>query len=511
MSTVPFTRARQVPLPNDLREKLPTNVDAERSILGGILLDNKSVTVALKELKANDFSVPENQIIFHMMAAIAEEQTANEEPLAIDLVILSERLAAISKLEAAGGAVYIASLVDGMARVTNVAHYAKIVREKSQLRKLMHFAYNLQVKAAQGRDGEEEGSDSIFKRSMEEFAAIREEKPSDESPIVVVPYSELLTLELPKADPLIEPLVTRAGTFMIFSWAGWGKSWLATHIAFCVAHGIDRLFAGHEGPGGHWPICGAMRTLYLYGEMHGEKIRERLKLIGKNLNVAPDFTGLATISKDYQRIARAPRAAHGWRPGIKEPKDRRHIEELLSGEGYKFLVLDNISTLWSAAQEDQSRQTAELKEWFIDLNTRGITVCFLQHAGKGGDFLGDSAQVHILDSYIKLEHPGDYRRSQGLRVVVNLEKIRHELRDPHWGVPFEAQLCTSPENGAEWLTRPAMKAMKKVAFEMFSNGAPPTEVLRSFSILKRPTLYRWHHEWKEKLSSDTTSSDDEEQ
>jgi len=511
MSTVPFTRARQVPLPNDLREKLPTNIDAERSILGGILLENKSITVALKELKASDFSVSENQIIFQMMSSIAEEQTAREETLAIDLVILTERLQAISKLEAAGGAGYLASLIDGMPRVTNVAHYAKIVREKSQQRRLMHLAYSLQLKAAQGRDGEDEGIESIMKRSIEEITAIREEKASTENPVVVVPYSELLTLELPKADPLIEPLVTRAGTFMIFSWAGWGKSWIATHLAFGVSNGLDVLFGGHEGPGGHWPVYGPMRTLYLYGEMHGEKIRERLKLIGKHFKTEPNFSDLATVSKDYQRIARAPRCAHAWRPSIKDARDRRFIEEFLSGEGYPFLVLDNISTLWSAAQEDQSRQVAELKEWFIDLNSRGITVCFLQHAGKGGDFLGDSAQVHILDSYIKLEHPGDYRRSQGLRVVLSVEKIRHELRDPHWGVPFEAQLVTSPEGGAEWLTRPAMSAMKKTVFEMFSNGAPPTEVLRAFSILKRPTLYRWHHEWKEKKSSDTTSSDDDEQ
>lgn len=507
MSTVPFTRHRQTPLPNELTKQLPCNLDAERSILGGILLDNKAITLAVKELKAEDFFISQNKTVFQMMASIAEEQTAREEALAIDLVILTERLQAISKLDAAGGAAYLASLIDGMPRVTNVAHYAKIVREKSKLRNLIHATHNIQMRAFEGEDG----ADAILKNAETSIAAIKEEKASTENPVVVVPYSELLTLELPKADPMIEPLVTRAGTFMIFSWAGWGKSWIATHIAFGVAHGLDRLFGGHEGPGGHWPVYGPMRTLYLYGEMHGEKIRERLKLIGQHMKVEPNFSDLATVSKDYQRIARAPRAAHAWRPSIKDSRDRKFIEAFLSGEGYQFLVLDNISTLWSAAQEDQSRQVAELKEWFIDLNARGITVCFLQHAGKGGDFLGDSAQVHILDSYIKLEHPGDYRRSQGLRVVLSVEKIRHELRDPHWGVPFEAQLVTSPEGGAEWLTRPAMSAMKKTVFEMFSNGAPPTEVLRAFSILKRPTLYRWHHEWKEKLPSDTTSSDDDEQ
>src|SRR5258708_28016324 len=137
MSTVPFTRQRQVPLPPDLSKNLPSNLEAERAILGGILLDNKSILAAIKEVKADDFFLPENRIIFQMLASIAEEQTAKEETLAIDLVIVKERLDAISKLDAAGGAPYLASLIDGMPRVTNVAHYAKIVREKARLRNLI--------------------------------------------------------------------------------------------------------------------------------------------------------------------------------------------------------------------------------------------------------------------------------------------------------------------------------------------------------------------------------------
>jgi len=506
MSTVPFHRNRTTPLPADILPRLPSNLDAERSLLGALLINNAAIKEIAGALKVDDFFLPQHKAVFSgILKLTLEVAKKGEEIGGIDLVTLSEHLQGEGKLQEAGGAPYLASLIDGIPRVSNVKHYAGIIIEKAKLRNLIHVTHNIQMRALEA----EAGADAIVDNAKNSITAITEGNSSTQNPIVVVPYSELLTLELPKADPMIEPLVTRAGTFMIFSWAGWGKSWIASYMAFCVAHGLDCLFGGHEGPGGHWPVYGPMRTLYLYGEMHGEKIRERLKLIGKHMKVEPNFSDLATVSKDYKRIARAPRCAHAWRPSVKEPKDRKHIEEVIAGEGFQFLVLDNISTLWSAAQEDQSRQVAELKEWFIDLNTRGITVCFLQHAGKGGDFLGDSAQVHILDSYIKLDHPGDYRRSQGLRVVLNVEKIRHELRDPHWGVPFEAQLCTSPENGAEWLTRPAMSAMKKTVFEMFSNGAPPTEVLRAFSILKRPTLYRWHHEWKEKLPSDTSSDDEE--
>ena len=326
---------------------------------------------------------------------------------------------------------------------------------------------------------------------------------------MVVSYKELLTLELPKADPVIDPLVTRGGTFMIFSWSGWGKSWIATEMAFRLAHGVLEIFNGHNGPGGHWPIFGPVRTLYLYGEMPGEKIRERIALIAKQHNANPDFEGLAVVSRDYQTIPRASPAARNWLPSISHENSRRAVEDRLFGGGYQVLFLDNISTLWSVAREEESTQVAILKDWFIYLNSRGITICFLQHAGKGGDFLGDSAQVHILDSYLKLEHPADYRERQGLRVILNLKKVRYELKDPSWGAPLEVQLTTSAERGAEWLTRTATAAQKKTAFAMFSNRAPVTEVLKEIPGLKRTTAYRWHTEWEANRSSEPTEEDDD--
>lgn len=498
MSTVPFSRHRATPLPPDIAKKLPSNLDAERSVLGAILLDNHALVDAVKtDINVSYFSLSQHQTIYAAMA----EMTLKQQP--IDLVTLTEKLHGDGKLESAGGAPYLASLADGMPRVSNVGHYVKIIKEKWLLREVIRKTYSTMEKAYDESCTAEE----VLSGASASLAELQ--KPSNENPVVVVPYSELLTLELPKADPLIDPLITVGGTFMIYSYAKFGKSWLATEMAFCVAKGVQTIFGGHEGPGGHWPIFGPMRTLYLYGEMHGERIRERLKLIALAHDTSPEFDGMAVVSKDYQRITRACRAAHAWRPSIATERDRKAIEEVLVAGEYKFLVLDNISTLWSAAQEDQSHQVAVLKDWFIDLNARGITILFLQHAGKSGDFLGDSAQVHILDSWIKLVHPGDYRKSQGMRCIVNVEGVRHELRDPHWAVPFEVQLVTSPERGAEWLTKPAAEALKKSAFEMFGNGAPPMIVLQQMPTLSRATVYRWWKEHKDNRSSDLRDGDEE--
>jgi hypothetical protein len=506
MSTVPFSRQRKTPLDTD--KPLPNNLDAERSVLGAILLDNRAIAELTGYLHPDDFFLDQNKRIFIQMLELARIETGSGRALAtaIDLVTLTESLHTSGNLEAAGGAPYLASLADGMPKVSNVKHYAKIVKDLAVRRALIHQCHNIQMRAFEG----EESPEALL--STAELRIKELVTPStNDNPIVCVSYKELLTLDLPKADPLIDPLVTRAGTFMLYSWSGWGKSWIATEMAFCMAQGSKIIFNGHQGAGGHWPMFGPVRTLYMYGEMHGEKIRQRLKMIAKAHRTNETFDDLAVVSKDYQRIARATRAAQSWRPSVSTPSDRKFVEDLLFGEGYFFLVLDNISTLWSASREEESKQVATLKDWFIDLNSRGITVFFLQHAGKGGDFLGDSAQVHILDSYLKLEHPGDYRRSQGLRVIVNVEKNR-EFGEAGWTVPFEAQLVVTEDHGAQWLTRPATAAQKKVAFEMFANGAPATEVLRHLSPtgkeLHRTTLYRWQREFKNNQSSEVRDEDE---
>jgi len=504
MSTVPFRRT--APLPVELAKKLPSNVDVEREILGAILVftgtPNAPLVAARAVLDPGDFFVEANRKIFRNMLYLAD----TGQP--IDTALLLDNLERNRELEAAGGAAYLASLLSGIPRVNNVGAYAQLVKEKARLRQFIHLTHELQTQAFDGRDGEEETGTSLVRTAIDQLTALA--KPhSHDNPLVTVSYKELLTLDLPKAEPLIDPLVTRAGTFMLFSWAGWGKSWIATELAFRVAKGVDTIFNGHHGGGGHWPIFGPLKTMYLYGEMHGERIRQRLKMIARAHSTLDDFENLIVASKDYQRIARAPAAAHAWRPSLATASDRRHIEERIFGEGVGFLVLDNISTLWSAAQEEQSNQVAILKDWFIDLNTRGITVFFLQHAGKGGDFLGDSAQVHILDSYVQLEHAPDYKAAQGLRVNLHIKKLR-EFGNPAWSIPFEAQLQIVDQS-AQWLTRPARAAQKKAAFELYTRGVPVTEALKEFQgALPRPTLYRWYQEFKSSHSGEPTADDDDE-
>lgn len=113
---------------------LPHNLEAERSVLGAILIQNDAYNMAVELLRPEDFYRDAHRRIFDKIIALAERRTA------VDFVTLKEELVRAGELDAVGGPAYIASLVDGVPRATNVEYYAKIVKEKSILRNLIGAA-----------------------------------------------------------------------------------------------------------------------------------------------------------------------------------------------------------------------------------------------------------------------------------------------------------------------------------------------------------------------------------
>src|SRR5436309_4366213 len=113
---------------------LPHNLEAERSVLGAILLHNDAFNLAAEVIDSRDFYRDAHRRIFDKMVALSERN----DP--IDLVTLKEELQRAGELEEIGGPAYIASLADGVPRSANVEHYARIVKEKATLRSLIHSA-----------------------------------------------------------------------------------------------------------------------------------------------------------------------------------------------------------------------------------------------------------------------------------------------------------------------------------------------------------------------------------
>ena len=112
----------------------PQNLEAEQSVLGGILLDNNALNHVLEIVGMGDFYGEAHRKIF---SAILDLYEKNEPS---DLITLSSVLRDRGHLESVGGEVYLASLVDGVPSAANIAYYSKIVKEKAILRGLIGAA-----------------------------------------------------------------------------------------------------------------------------------------------------------------------------------------------------------------------------------------------------------------------------------------------------------------------------------------------------------------------------------
>jgi replicative DNA helicase len=148
---------------------LPHNLEAERSVLGAILLHNDAFNLAAEVIDSGDFFRDAHRRIFDKMVRLAERGDA------IDLVTLKDELARSAEIDEVGGPAYIAALVDGVPRSTNVEHYARIIKEKATLRNLIFSANKILTTAYDG----EEDADVILDQAEHAIFAIADDKVRD--------------------------------------------------------------------------------------------------------------------------------------------------------------------------------------------------------------------------------------------------------------------------------------------------------------------------------------------
>ena len=145
---------------------LPSNIEAERSILGAILLDNAICNQAIELMRRDDFFLDSHRRIFDKMVALTERGSV------IDLITLSDELRRAAEFEQIGGATYIASLIDGVPRTDTIEHYAKIVKSKAMLRRLITASNQIIARAFD----EEDDPDVIIDQAEQMIFQIAEDR-----------------------------------------------------------------------------------------------------------------------------------------------------------------------------------------------------------------------------------------------------------------------------------------------------------------------------------------------
>ena len=142
---------------------LPHNLEAEKCVLGAVLINNHAFNQASEVLTSDDFFRDAHRRIYEKMIALSERS----EP--IDLVTLKDELIRSGDLDEVGGPAYISALTDGVPRSANVEYYAKIVKEKSTLRRLIQSASDVLSRAYDAEEDPDTQLDEA-ERSIVEIA-----------------------------------------------------------------------------------------------------------------------------------------------------------------------------------------------------------------------------------------------------------------------------------------------------------------------------------------------------
>ena len=169
---------------------LPHNLEAERSVLGSILVHNDAFNLAAQVIDSQDFYRDAHRRIFDRMVAL------NERHDAIDFVTLKEELARAGELDEVGGPAYVAGLADGVPRATNVEYYARIVKEKATLRNLIYAASKIVTNAYEA----EQESDLILDEAESAIFAVAD----DRLKAGFVAMRDLVKDSFPKIEKLFE-------------------------------------------------------------------------------------------------------------------------------------------------------------------------------------------------------------------------------------------------------------------------------------------------------------------
>lgn len=201
-----------------------------------------------------------------------------------------------------------------------------------------------------------------------------------------VNLAELMELDFPDPEYVIEPWLPMRGICMIFAKAGVGKTWAALDCALSAAAGKPAF--------DHWKVPERRRVLYIDGEMDGAELRERIQrlMISKGISVEVPMRVMGLSMQDESM------------PMIDNPLEQESINDQC--EWAQLIFVDNLSSLTSMP-ENEGESWLPVQQWALRMRAQGKAVVFIHHAGKGGDQRGTSRRSDVMNTVVQLKPIGD--------------------------------------------------------------------------------------------------------
>jgi len=367
-----------------LPDALPHSVDAEQSVLGAVLLDNRQFDRAQELLTPGSFYSTRHQKIFSALEVMIDVGTA------LDVVTLKQELANRGELEACGGPAYLALLLEGVPRSANVEHYAKIVREKEIQRELIRASQTIlsQAMSPEGSTDQllDDAEKAIFRVAEHRlgggFIALRVAAEEALTAIEELTRREELVTGVPTGFPELDEYLAglqNSDLIILAARPSMGKTALALNMAsHCALHhgrtvGIFSLEMSHQQL--------FLRLLCSEGQIDAHRLRTGR--IGKE--------EWQSITQVFGRLSDAPIYIDDT-PGIGVLEMRAKARRLKRERGLDLLVVDYLQLMrgrgrYDSRQQEISDISRSLKELAKELHIPVVALSQLSRAPeqRGGD------------------------------------------------------------------------------------------------------------------------------
>lgn len=286
-------------------------------------------------------------------------------------------------------------------------------------------------------------------------------EPETETGLKAVGIADFLKMKFPPRENILSPWLPTQGLCMVHATRGVGKTHFALGIGVAVASGGRFL---------NWQAPEPRGVLYIDGEMPGVVMQERLSQIIASADKEP-VAPLRIINPDLQGQA-MPNIATEAGQSMLEP----HLDNI------SLVIVDNISTLCRGGRENDADSWQTMQDWALRLRTRGLSILFIHHAGKGGQQRGTSRREDILDSVINLRHASDYTADKGACFEVHFEKNRGIYGDDI--KPIEASLITRPDGIQSWAVKDVEDSLTEKVAAYLNDGIPQKEIAEMLGVTK---------------------------
>ncbi len=414
---------------------LPQSLEAERAVLGGLMLDPEQVLPIAENLCPADFYRESHQHLFEVIVKMAE----GGEP--VETVAVCEKVAAAGTADQAGGLDYVQRLADNVPSTQNLDYYAEIVRERSVQRRLIFSVGEIAEKA---RGGDQPLSELLDYAESSVFAVTQESAGADWeqlSQVVDTAFMDIQARAEQGSDVTGTPTgfvdldrllagMHRSDLVILAARPSMGKTALALNIAANAA------------------MAGAGVGIFSL-EMSRAQLATRMLCAQARVDAQKVRTGFLSRERDWPRLTDAAEVLYGLplyiddSPALNITQVRSKARRLKSlNPALRLIVLDYIGLLVGDNRVSRERQVAEASQGLKALAKElDICVLALSQLNRGVE-MRDNKRPRLSD----LRESGSIEQDADVIMFIYRDEYYNKENSPEPGVA--EVLVEKQRNGA---------------------------------------------------------------